>query len=151
MPPEVTLGLEELADGAVELPVVPVVPVVPVLPVLAVEEPLPTEPLSPEDEDEEPLPVVPALDVPDERAARGVAAPGWSRATTTPTNTVAPLAAMMAALVTARTRALAFSLFSGVLGCWPVAVTRNGHLLPSGRPYPTTLGSIPSQHPLWSC
>ncbi len=94
--------------------------------------------------------VVPAVEVPDERLAREVAAPGWSRATTTPTNTVAPLAAMMAALVKARTRALAFSLFSGVLACWPVAVTGWAPLL-SGRPYPTMVGSIQSQHPLWSC
>jgi len=43
-------------------------------------------------------------------------APGWSRETTMPRATVAPVAAMITPRVTPRSRALALSLSAGVLG-----------------------------------
>ena len=104
MPPDVTVGDEELVVGA------------------EVDD---------EDADEGPeLPVVvvvvPELDVSDDAlrlfdvavAAFDPAAlaPGWSWATTMPRATVAPVAATIAPRVTTRSRALALSLSAGVLG-----------------------------------
>jgi hypothetical protein len=98
--------------------VVGVVPVLPVLPVLPDEE-------LPVDEDD-PLVVVvaPELDpdrgeTDDEVPAVVLLDPGWSRETTIPIATVAPVATRTAPLVSRRRRDRAFALTSGVL-CSPV-------------------------------
>jgi hypothetical protein len=104
VPPEVTVGLLELAAGAEELPERPVLPL---------EKPLAPDPPEPEvGEDPE--------DVPPEAEpwplSRVLPDPGCSWATTTPMTIVAPLAARTAPRVRPRNRAFARSLFSGVWG-----------------------------------
>jgi hypothetical protein len=102
VPPDVTLGVEELDDGA-ELPELPVAPELPELP----ELPLVVE---------EPPEVVPAPVVPDpvEVSLCTLLAPGCSWATTIPMNTVAPVTARTATRVRSRMRAWTFSRPPGV-------------------------------------
>ena len=79
-----------------------------------------------------------------------VAAPGWSRETTMPMATVAPVAAMTAPRVSQRSRDVAFSRSRD-----PCArVTRrtlNWGAFLCGRPNPTIVNSQLPQHSLWAC
>jgi hypothetical protein len=102
VPPDVTVGLEEVAVGAeVEVPVFPVVPVVPESP----ESEVPADEELPPDVEDGVLVVV----------VRVAPAPGRSWATTMPMATVAPVAVTMAPRVRKRSRDLARSLAAGVL------------------------------------
>jgi hypothetical protein len=102
VPPDVTVGLEEVAVGAeAEVPVFPVVPVVPESPEAEVPA---DEELPPDVEDEVVVVVAPVALV-----------PGCSCATTIPMATVAPAAVTMAPRVRKRSRDLARSLAAGVL------------------------------------
>jgi hypothetical protein len=138
-PPEVTLGVDVLAVGAEEVPLVPVFPVFPVVPVSPVD-PVDVEPVVPDEED-----VVALPEFADEWPA-----PECSPATTTPMNAVAPVAAMTLARVRVRSRDWARSLRSGVLGWWGRAM---GIVRPrlSERPYPNMRNSAESHDPLWVC
>jgi hypothetical protein len=116
VPPEVTVGEEELRVGAWDEDgdEVPVLPVVPVLsePEVSAElpdnEPPPDAELDPDDED---------VDV-DVAVPPDALAPGRSWATAIPMATVAPVAATTAPRVRVRRRLLARSLSAGVFG-WP--------------------------------
>jgi hypothetical protein len=116
VPPDVTVGREEVEVGAGE-PAVVVVVVSDVEP----EPELPVFELSPWDVE---------LEVPDPFG--GLVEPGCSSATTTPMSAVSPVAAMTAPRVRRRTLDCAFSRVSGVLGSLGSAMGR-GPLL-SGRP-----------------
>jgi hypothetical protein len=101
VPPDVTVGLEEVAvGGEVEVPVFPVVPVVPASP----DSEVPADEELPPDVDDDVVVVVPLA-----------LAPGCSCATTIPMATVAPAAVTMAPRVRKRSRDLARSLAAGVL------------------------------------
>jgi hypothetical protein len=115
VPPDVTVGVEELALGADEVPVVPDEE----LPLFVVEA-------VPELDDEvDPFEV---LVESGESAVRCVLlAPGCSRATTTPIAAVAAVAATMAPRVRLRSLDRAFSLDSGVF-CSSADAMRTGLL-----------------------
>ena len=106
VPPDVTVGDEELVVGAevddedVDDDEVPEAPAV----VVVVPEP---------DVSDDALPL---LEVEAAALVPTALAPGWSWETTMPMATVAPVAAMIAPRVTTRSRALALSLSAGVLG-----------------------------------
>jgi phosphotriesterase-related protein len=76
-------------------------------------------------------------------------APGWSWETTMPMATVAPVAATITPRVTPRSRALALSLWAGVLG-WAGADMGAGSFV-GRRTHPTMRISTPTQRALWSC
>jgi hypothetical protein len=107
VPPDVTVGVEELEVGAElpELPVLPVLPESPEVPELPLEEDPPVA---------APVPAVDRdlVDVP----LRTALAPGCSCATTMPMAAVAPAAASTAARVRCRTRVWTRSRLPGVLG-----------------------------------
>ena len=98
---------------------------------------------------------LPLLEIEDEEPASDVAfvraapAPGRSWATTTPMATVAPVATTMAPLVSMRSRTLALSRSSGVLG-WPKTVMWWSSSV-GDAPYPNMLKSTPTQDRLWFC
>jgi hypothetical protein len=110
VPPDVTVDDEELVVGADDEDDEPDdVPVVPS--VVVVSEPdapgdLSVVALAPDEEEVEP----------DVALAPAAPAPGWSWETTIPMTTVAPVAATIAPLVTARSRALPLSLSVCPLG-----------------------------------
>ena len=121
-----TVGDDWLTEGALDD--VPVFPVLPVLPVLPVVPEFPDEEL-PEVADDPPVVAAPEPDdVPEVPVTLAVLLdPGWSRDTTTPMTTVAPVAAKTAPRVSARSRDLALSLLSGV-GGWSIWGMWSGYL-----------------------
>ncbi|MFZ0251103.1 MAG: hypothetical protein WAL61_14250 [Acidimicrobiales bacterium] len=143
MAPDVTLGDDEVEVGA-EDEEVPVLPVVPVVPETEDPDAVPDE--------EAPLVVAvvdrpaDAVDAPDDRTAL---APGWSRATTMPMATVAPVAATITERVSTRSRAWALSLPAGVRA-W-AGDGMGSKFLGRRQRHPTTVPSTPTQDPLWGC
>ena len=136
-PPDVTVGDDWLTEGAVDdVPVFPVSPVLPVSPEFPDEE-------WPEVADDPPVVAAPepddAVEVPVTLAV--LLEPGWSRDTTTPMTTVAPVAAKTAPRVSERSRDLALSLLSGVRG-WSIWDMWSGYLCSGDAPIPPS----PNRH-----
>ena len=155
VPPDVTVGEEELDVGAweeveedEEVPVFPVVPVFPEALDVPFEVPLPSSEVA--------LPSSEVVAVEDPAVEADVVLPtelppGRSCDTTIPTAAVAPVAAMIAPLVRTRSRDLALSLSAGVFG-WvggDMSLPFLGLVGPDAT-YPTMRGSTPTENRLWS-